>query len=264
MFPVREQFYFQFCLLSFESMHTCSFFSLLCVFLLFPRAGALFSHGLIRCQLTPSHEAVYLEQIYFNKMLMMQYNSTLGKFVGYTENTKKIADNLNKNPAFLKQERKNVAKCTTHIPLVFDFLSKSVEPNVRLRSDEAASSRHPAILICSAYNFYPKHISLTWLRDGEVVTSGVMSTDVLSNGNWLYQIHTYLEYTPKPGEKITCKVKHVSLKEPKLYDWDPLSESQRNKIAVGTAGLVLGLVFLFAGLIYYKKNTTDRVLVPTS
>ncbi|GLD63644.1 uncharacterized protein AKAME5_001524400 [Lates japonicus] len=182
--------------------------------------------------------------------LMMNPRETFGDIAVYN-NARKAKNTCPAVLAYCKAEEKNPPEVT-------------VDPNVRLRSAEAASSRHPAMLICSAYNFYPRHISLTWLRDGEVVTSGVMSTDVLSNGNWLYQIHTYLEYTPKPGEKITCKVEHVSLKEPKLYDWDPLSESQRNKIAVGTAGLVLGLVFLFAGLIYYKKKiTTDRVLVPT-
>lgn len=39
---------------------------------------------------------------------------------------------------------------------------------------------------------------------------------------------------------------------------DPTPESQNNKIAVGTAGLLLGLVFLVAGLIYYKKNTAGE------
>lgn len=46
-----------------------------------------------------------------------------------------------------------------------------------------------------------------------------MSTDELSNGNWLYQMYSYLEYTPIPGEKITCMVEHASLKKPKLYNW---------------------------------------------
>ncbi len=36
---------------------------------------------------------------------------------------------------------------------------------------------------------------------------------------------------------------------------DPRTESERNKIAVGTTGLLLGLMFLVAGLIYYKKNS---------
>ncbi|XP_022621885.1 rano class II histocompatibility antigen, A beta chain-like isoform X3 [Seriola dumerili] len=120
------------------------------------------------------------------------------------------------------------------------------------------------MLLCSAYNFYPKQIRVTWLRDGKMVTSDVTSSDELSNGNWLYQIHSYLEYAPRPGEKITCMVEHATLKEPTLYDWDPMSESQQNKIAVGTAGLVLGLVLFLVGVIYYKKNATDRVLVPSS
>ncbi|XP_023256574.1 H-2 class II histocompatibility antigen, E-S beta chain-like isoform X1 [Seriola lalandi dorsalis] len=245
-------------------MHARSCFSLLCLFLSFLRAGALFGYGVSRCLLTSTHEAVYLEQIYFNKVLLGQYNSTSGNFTGYTKIAKEVADDLNKNPSFLKQEQKNVETCKTKMPPAVDLLSKPVEPYVKLRSVETVSSRHPGMLLCSAYNFYPKQIRVTWLRDGKMVTSDVTSSDELSNGNWLYQIHSYLEYTPRPGEKITCMVEHASLKEPTLYDWDPMPESQRNKIAVGTAGLVLGLVLFLVGVIYYKRNATDRVLVPSS
>lgn len=38
----------------------------------------------------------------------------------------------------------------------------------------------------------------------------------------------------------------------------PTPESQRNKIAVGTAGLLLGLVIFFGGLIYYKRNNSGE------
>uniref|UniRef100_A0A3P8RSI3 Immunoglobulin C1-set domain-containing protein n=1 Tax=Amphiprion percula TaxID=161767 RepID=A0A3P8RSI3_AMPPE len=56
-------------------------------------------------------------------------------------------------------------------------------------------------------------------EETEKTTSDVTSTEELSNGNWLCQIHSYLEFTPKPGEKISCRVEHASLMEPKLYDW---------------------------------------------
>ncbi|XP_035500447.1 H-2 class II histocompatibility antigen, E-S beta chain isoform X1 [Scophthalmus maximus] len=243
-------------------MHIHSFCSLLSVFLLFSMADAFFIYGLIRCQFTSTQDVVYLEQIYFNKKLIGQYNSSLGKFVGYKKYTKKVADNLNKNPSMLKQERKNEEKCRIHVPLAYYVFSKTVEPYVRLRSAELISSRHPIVLICSVYNFYPKNIRVTWLRNGEPRTSDVTFTDELANGNWLYQIHSHLEYTPRLGEKITCMVEHASFKDPKHYDWDPMPESDRVKIAVGTAGLLLGSVVLLAGVIYYKRNRTGRVLVP--
>lgn len=39
---------------------------------------------------------------------------------------------------------------------------------------------------------------------------------------------------------------------------DPMPESDRVKIAVGTAGLLLGSVVLLAGVIYYKRNRTGE------
>ncbi len=75
------------------------------------------------------------------------------------------------------------------------------------------------MLVCSAYNFYPKQIRVTWLRNGQEVTSDVSFTDAMSDGEWYYQIHSYLEHTPTAGEKITCMVEHLSLSEPVLHVW---------------------------------------------
>ncbi|XP_045898011.1 H-2 class II histocompatibility antigen, A-S beta chain-like, partial [Micropterus dolomieu] len=66
---------------------------------------------------------------------------------------------------------------------------------------------------------YPKQIRVGWLRDGQEVTSDVTSTDELADGDWYYQVHSHLEYTPRSGEKISCVVEHASLKEPLVTDW---------------------------------------------
>ncbi|XP_047453693.1 DLA class II histocompatibility antigen, DR-1 beta chain-like isoform X2 [Mugil cephalus] len=144
------------------------------------------------------------------------------------------------------------------------FSTTGVEPYIDLRSVKATGGKYPGMLICSAYNFYPKQIRVTWLRNGKKDTSDVSSTDELPNGNWLYQIHSYLEYTPTPGERISCMVEHASLMEPKVTNWDPLPDSVVNKISVGAAGLLLGLVFSVGGLIYYKKKSAGRTPVPTT
>ncbi|XP_038134353.1 boLa class II histocompatibility antigen, DQB*0101 beta chain-like isoform X3 [Cyprinodon tularosa] len=147
---------------------------------------------------------------------------------------------------------------------LFLAFSPGVEPYVWLRSVKSEYSQHSHMLICSAFDFYPKQIKLTWLRDGKEDTSDVTCTDELPNGNWLYQLHTYLEFTPKPGEQISCMVEHASLREPKLYNWDPEPDLGWKKIVVGSVGLLLGLIFSITGFICYKKKSTELVLVPTT
>ncbi|KAM9836622.1 H-2 class II histocompatibility antigen, I-A beta chain-like [Aulostomus maculatus] len=138
----------------------------------------------------------------------------------------------------------------------------SVKPSVLLRSEDPPPGHHPAMLVCSVYDFYPEHIKVSWFRDGQEVTSGVTSTDEWANAD---QIHSHLVYTPRAGEKISCVVEHASLTEPLYTDWDPsMPESERNKIAIGASGLVLGLILSLAGFIYYKRKARGRTLVPTS
>ncbi|KAM4736603.1 H-2 class II histocompatibility antigen, E-S beta chain-like [Anableps anableps] len=238
----------------------------LVLFLTFTPGGSFYFYVLERCQINSGdiHDAVFLDQVYFNKMLEGQYNSTVGKVIGYTEKTEEYAKMLNNDPGFIKHEIWKTNLCKRNAPLAYRGLLTPVEPHVWLRSVKAEYSQHQQMLICSAYDFYPKNIRVTWLKDGKEVTSDVTSTDELPNGNWLHQIHTYLEFTPKPGEKITCMVEHVSLREPKLYDWDPEPDSRWNKIIIGSAGLLLGLLFSITAFIYYKTKSNGRVVVPTT
>uniref|UniRef100_A0A3Q3FY97 Ig-like domain-containing protein n=1 Tax=Labrus bergylta TaxID=56723 RepID=A0A3Q3FY97_9LABR len=121
------------------------------------------------------------------------------------------------------------------------------------------------MLVCSVYDFYPKMIKVSWHRDGKEVTTDVTSTDELADGDWYYQIHSHLEYTPRSGEKISCVVDHVSLDKPLVNVWDPsMPESERNKIAIGASGLILGLILSLAGFIYYKSKTRGRPVQTSS
>ena len=89
-------------------------------------AGALYGHLLSRCQFSSydGHDAVYLEQFYFNKKLEAQYNSTLGKMVGYTKKAKELADLLNNLPNFMEHEIWKTNLCKRNTPLTYDGLMK--------------------------------------------------------------------------------------------------------------------------------------------
>uniref|UniRef100_A0A671N5F6 Rano class II histocompatibility antigen, A beta chain-like n=1 Tax=Sinocyclocheilus anshuiensis TaxID=1608454 RepID=A0A671N5F6_9TELE len=201
-------------------------------------------------------DMVYIDSFYLNKFLFTQFNSTLRKFVGFSEIGMRVAEGWNNSP-FLLTERTGVNVCT------FLFKSEDTPDLVKLSSVSQAGGRHPAVLMCSAYEFYPPHIKVSWLRDGKPVTSEVTSTMEMADGDWYYQIHSELEYTPKSGEKVSCMVEHASVNKPMIYDWDPsLLEYERNKVAIGASGLVLGIIITATGLIYFKKKSTGRILVP--
>ncbi|XP_053699647.1 H-2 class II histocompatibility antigen, E-S beta chain-like isoform X1 [Synchiropus splendidus] len=238
-------------------------FVILCFHLFLSCTGALFGYLDISCHFTSdsSHHPVYVMEVIVNKALILEYNSTLEKCVGYTKLGKLTAEILNHNQHFINDEKRNAAICR-YFPEFYDTIMQTVEPRAWVHSVEAKNGKHAAMLVCSVNNFYPKEIKVMWLRNGKNVTSGVTNTDVLADGNWLYQIHSFLEYTPKPGETITCVVDHASLDQPMLKNWERFSEPEKIKIAVGSFAILMGLGIFLAGLIYYK-NKTGRTLVPT-
>ncbi|CAB1334645.1 unnamed protein product, partial [Coregonus sp. 'balchen'] len=244
--------------LNFSSIHLVLLFSLSEV--VYSSDGD-FTHINGRCEFREVHDIEYILEFHFNKVMMAWYNSTMDKWTGYTPHGLDLARMFNGNPYYHDSPRAGMdILCVANADSVIGYLHNyTVEPYVRLRSVETFNTRHSSMLVCSAYDFCPKPIRVTWLKNGQEVTSDVTSTEELANGDWTYQIHSHLEYTPTPGEKITCMVEHFSLTEPKLYDWDPsIPESERNKMVIGACGLLLGVVFIAAGLIYYRKKSTGE------
>ncbi|KAM4536368.1 H-2 class II histocompatibility antigen, E-S beta chain-like isoform 2-T2 [Odontesthes bonariensis] len=221
----------------------------------------------IRCEFnsTELKDIEFIQSYFYNKLEYARFSSSLGKFVGYTEFGVKNAERWNKDTGQLAALRaQKETYCQHNIGLWYSgFLPKSVKPTVRLYSTAPSAGRHAAMLLCRVYDFYPKTIKVSWLRDGQEVTSDVTSTEEMEDGDWYYQIQSHLEYTPRSGEKISCKVEHASLQEPLITDWDPsMPDSERNKIAIGASGLILGLILSLAGFIYYKRKARGRILVP--
>ncbi|GAA6085353.1 H-2 class II histocompatibility antigen, I-E beta chain-like [Tachysurus ichikawai] len=204
-------------------------------------------------------DMVYIDSYIFNKIEFIWYNSTVGKFQGYTQLGIHNAELWNNDTAKLQSERADVDNFCKHNAEIYyrNIIDKSVQPQVEVKLVKKPDGSHPAVLMCSAYSFYPKIIKVTWLRNGKEFESDVTSTEEMADGDWYYQIHSHLEYTPESGEEISCVVEHASFKKPMSYKWDPsTSAPDKSKIAIGASGLVLGVVLSAAGFIYYKKKSS--------
>uniref|UniRef100_A0A8C8A1Q1 Ig-like domain-containing protein n=1 Tax=Oryzias sinensis TaxID=183150 RepID=A0A8C8A1Q1_9TELE len=236
------------------------------LFLTIHFAGAFLYYEAYRCEFYSFDlkDIEYISSMYYNKDEVIRFSSSLGKFVGYTEFGVKNAKRWNNDSSILSNWRaQKEAYCKHNIDNYYqNTLTKSVQPSVTIKSVTPSGGHHPAMLVCSIYNFYPKHIKVSWLRNHEEVSSDVTSTVEMEDGDWYYQIHSHLEYTPRSGEKISCKVEHVSLKDPIITDWNPFWSTK--KIVIGASGPVLGLIWFLAGFIYYKRNARGRILVPSS
>ncbi|NWV46412.1 CD1D protein, partial [Daphoenositta chrysoptera] len=69
------------------------------------------------------------------------------------------------------------------------------------------------LLVCHVTGFYPRPISVAWLRDGQEVPSGpVLNTStILPNADLTYQLRSVLAVAPRDGHSYVCRVRHHSL-----------------------------------------------------
>ncbi|KFQ40884.1 T-cell surface glycoprotein CD1e, membrane-associated, partial [Mesitornis unicolor] len=69
------------------------------------------------------------------------------------------------------------------------------------------------LLVCRVTGFYPRPISVAWLRDGQEVPPGpVLNTSaVLPNADLTYQLRSILAVAPDDGHSYACRVRHRSL-----------------------------------------------------
>uniref|UniRef100_A0A8C8SPH5 Ig-like domain-containing protein n=1 Tax=Pelusios castaneus TaxID=367368 RepID=A0A8C8SPH5_9SAUR len=136
----------------------------------------------------------------------------------------------------------------------FSLPSPTVQPRVKVSPTTSGFQTHPHLLVCSVMDFYPGPIEIKWFRNGQEQTAGVVSTELLQNGDWTFQIQVMLEMSPQHGDIYTCRVEHVSLGEPLTVRWEAQSDSARSKMLTGVGGFVLGLIFLVPGLVIYLRN----------
>uniref|UniRef100_A0A8C3KRL8 Ig-like domain-containing protein n=1 Tax=Calidris pygmaea TaxID=425635 RepID=A0A8C3KRL8_9CHAR len=74
-------------------------------------------------------------------------------------------------------------------------------------------------LHCRAYGFYPRPISVSWLKDGEVRDQETERGGTVPNSDGTYYTWVSIEANPGEKDKYRCRVEHASLPEAEVYAW---------------------------------------------
>ncbi|KAL2092172.1 hypothetical protein ACEWY4_011970 [Coilia grayii] len=134
---------------------------------------------------------------------------------------------------------------------------KKVKPRVRLLQKTLPDSRG-AKVTCLATGFYPRHINLTLLRDGQPVPDHqITGGELLPNADETYQMRKSLEVSAEELQQhhYTCTAEHLSL-DNKL-DFGLEYEPGEALLPIAASILVLLVVVLVggtAGFILWKRR----------
>ncbi|XP_075346690.1 HLA class II histocompatibility antigen, DR alpha chain-like [Mycteria americana] len=129
-------------------------------------------------------------------------------------------------------------------------------PEVTVFSEDPVELGDPNVLICYVDKFWPSVISITWLRNGNEVTDGVLETVFYPREDNSFHKFSYLPFIPTRGDYYDCRVQHEGLATALLKHWEPqvpLPASESTETLVCALGLAVGIVGIIVGTILIIK-----------
>ncbi|XP_012890416.1 PREDICTED: HLA class II histocompatibility antigen, DR beta 4 chain-like isoform X6 [Dipodomys ordii] len=163
----------------------------------------------------------YLVRYIYNGEEYARFDSDVGEYRAVTELGRPDAEYWNSQQDKLEYRRGEVDRyCRHNYELDKGFtVQRRVKPMVTVYPTKTEPLQHHNLLVCNVHGFYPGNIEVRWLRNGHEEKAGVVSTGLVYNGDWTFQIMVMLEMTPHQGDVYTCHVEHPSLDGPVTVEW---------------------------------------------
>ncbi|XP_066842915.1 class I histocompatibility antigen, F10 alpha chain-like isoform X4 [Anser cygnoides] len=128
-------------------------------------------------------------------------------------------------------------------------LERRERPEVRVSGMEADRI---LTLSCRAYGFYPRPISISWLKDGVVQEQETQRGSTVPNSDGTYHAWATIDVLLGDKDKYQCRVEHASLPQPGLFSWEP--QSNLIPIVAGVAVAVVAVIAALAGFAVWKSK----------
>ncbi|XP_009067597.1 PREDICTED: H-2 class II histocompatibility antigen, E-U alpha chain-like, partial [Acanthisitta chloris] len=92
-------------------------------------------------------------------------------------------------------------------------------PEVVVFTKHEVEQDTPNVLICYARKFWPPVLSMTWFKNGQEVSEGVLETVFYPGEDNTFRKFTSLTLVPSPDDYYDCQVQHEGKKEPQRTHW---------------------------------------------
>ncbi|XP_056673936.1 H-2 class II histocompatibility antigen, A-U alpha chain-like isoform X1 [Monodelphis domestica] len=132
-----------------------------------------------------------------------------------------------------------------------------VAPEVTVFPESPVELDQPNVLICLVDNIFPPVVNITWLRNGQVITTGVSGTEFYPRSDYKFRKFYYLTFLPNTEDVYDCQVEHWGLEQPIFRHWEPQFPSplpETTETVVCALGLAVGLVGIILGTILTIKG----------
>ncbi|XP_074983490.1 class I histocompatibility antigen, F10 alpha chain-like isoform X5 [Caretta caretta] len=147
-------------------------------------------------------------------------------------------------------------KCIPWLRSSLEYGKETLQRKVRPTARVSDRSSHDGLitLSCKVSGFYPRDITVTWLRNGESRQQETYSEGILPSGDGTYQTWVTMEIDPKIKGHYSCHVEHESLSEPLSVSWEP------NNLIPTVAGVITAVVLVGAivGVVVWKKKRPGK------
>ncbi|XP_029623982.1 major histocompatibility complex class I-related gene protein-like [Salmo trutta] len=142
--------------------------------------------------------------------------------------------------------------CIKHLKTLLkrekNIVMRKVPPRLRLIKKEVSGGFQVS---CLAFGFYPRHINLTLLRDGQPVAEQELTGgEVLPSGDGTYQLRKSLEVSTEELKKrhnYTCTASHLSLDNKLDVSW----ESGAERVHLSTLSVLLMMLLILILLVIF-------------
>ncbi|XP_042299968.1 DLA class II histocompatibility antigen, DR-1 beta chain-like, partial [Sceloporus undulatus] len=164
----------------------------------------------------------FVQRYIYDRQEYVRFDSDWGEFRAISLLGEPSASDWNSQKEALEYERSQVDVFCRHNYRNYAAFARSrrIQPRLQITPIEHETSSGHTVLICDVDGFWPAEIEVKWFRNGkEEEGPQVMTTDLIRNGDWTFQIQVMLETKPERGDVYACQVDHASFTSPARVQW---------------------------------------------